>query len=564
MKKIKPIIVFCVALLLIALAAAGCSQMDTTQIYFHNALSVDKSEYKTELSTNGYYLKSRGNSIALIKTTPDGLSMTGHFDHPKKRAFGYLAYGKYFISAHEGTTGIELSFYDTESEEFTDSFSPVRTLSLFGNFLRSEIIDGKFYAATFADKKRATEELNYKSFYDSVYGQTAITQTSCDGYTERGVIIVVVDLENVLNDVAAVFASGIYPTQLLMDKSGVYTVFQRYNLGFASDNIEKNGYMIFKHLPGTLEYAGEIVTSDEAVSLHVYNSNIFLVGYKYLTAYKSDLRYAWEYKRGNEDYFQIKDDKCFLNLTNYIDLNKLDKITTAVGNLYSGSSVEYGYELLTKTLLFKFERSPSSEYNYSLTIKNSESSNVLASATLGFPGSVNRLEGSTGYDADAKLLYFIADTKGSDTDGQYLYVFKIEGNLIKRLKTIEFYCKDTKGSKLELAALQASSVHKEATYYDIMRNGYIDRYDNSFSLVERLDIRKLITITFDTDGGSEVAQLFKEVGDKLTTPEIQAIECFKEGFRLVRWEVTEGRNKLYNFKTDITLKAVWEADEETP
>src|SRR5690554_6042107 len=66
------------------------------------------------------------------------------------------------------------------------------------------------------------------------------------------------------------------------------------------------------------------------------------------------------------------------------------------------------------------------------------------------------------------------------------------------------------------------------------------------------------TVTFDTDGGSEISAVIVEKGETVTEPEAPT----KDGFSFVEWQL-EG--ETFDFDTaitkDITLVAVWEEDE---
>ncbi len=63
---------------------------------------------------------------------------------------------------------------------------------------------------------------------------------------------------------------------------------------------------------------------------------------------------------------------------------------------------------------------------------------------------------------------------------------------------------------------------------------------------------KQVTVTFDTDGGTNIASVNIKKGEKITLPE----EPYKEGYDFYQWLVDD---KEFNFdekiKNDITIKA---------
>lgn len=72
------------------------------------------------------------------------------------------------------------------------------------------------------------------------------------------------------------------------------------------------------------------------------------------------------------------------------------------------------------------------------------------------------------------------------------------------------------------------------------------------------DTKDMITIKFDTDGGSEIEEMKVEKGSKTTLP-----GCEKEGYTLIGWFVdAEEIKDGYTFDKDITLTAKWEKIKE--
>ena len=74
---------------------------------------------------------------------------------------------------------------------------------------------------------------------------------------------------------------------------------------------------------------------------------------------------------------------------------------------------------------------------------------------------------------------------------------------------------------------------------------------------------KTLTVTFDSDGGSKVASKTIECGSALRLPASPK----KDGYKFVNW--TNAKGTVFADNTvlkcsDITLKANWEKDEETP
>ena len=69
------------------------------------------------------------------------------------------------------------------------------------------------------------------------------------------------------------------------------------------------------------------------------------------------------------------------------------------------------------------------------------------------------------------------------------------------------------------------------------------------------------TIAFNTDGGSSITDQIVVEGEKIIKP----TDPTKENSTFVRWEY---QNKEYNFNekvtSDMTLKAIWEDDDDTP
>lgn len=71
----------------------------------------------------------------------------------------------------------------------------------------------------------------------------------------------------------------------------------------------------------------------------------------------------------------------------------------------------------------------------------------------------------------------------------------------------------------------------------------------------KADWKQLKKITFDTDGGSPIAAVYADVGEKITRP----ADPVKEGFKLTGWV---NSNLFWYFKEDtvagdMTLKAQW-------
>lgn len=74
--------------------------------------------------------------------------------------------------------------------------------------------------------------------------------------------------------------------------------------------------------------------------------------------------------------------------------------------------------------------------------------------------------------------------------------------------------------------------------------------------------KDVITVSFDSDGGTKVNSIIIKKGELLTLPENPT----KEGYNFVRWE-DEKTTPIYNdalIENDVTLKAIWEkVNEET-
>ncbi|WP_300410833.1 cell wall-binding repeat-containing protein, partial [Lagierella sp.] len=77
------------------------------------------------------------------------------------------------------------------------------------------------------------------------------------------------------------------------------------------------------------------------------------------------------------------------------------------------------------------------------------------------------------------------------------------------------------------------------------------------TVLEKPVVEEYVTVTFDTNGGSEIAPIKVQKGKTVAKPE----DPTKEGLKFARWELD---GKEYDFNTpveeNITLKAVWSRD----
>lgn len=100
------------------------------------------------------------------------------------------------------------------------------------------------------------------------------------------------------------------------------------------------------------------------------------------------------------------------------------------------------------------------------------------------------------------------------------------------------------------------------TDVDVMENfnRILALYDTVASSVAELEDSQLFKVTFDSDGGSDVATQYIIEGDKVNEP----ANPTKTDFIFVKW-IDESEEE-YDFAESVTshknLKAIWEAETE--
>ena len=105
-----------------------------------------------------------------------------------------------------------------------------------------------------------------------------------------------------------------------------------------------------------------------------------------------------------------------------------------------------------------------------------------------------------------------------------------------------------------------SRIKQVDTDMDVMEN--LNRVyaliDTVATSVSNLQDSQLFKVTFDSDGGSSVANQYVIEGDKVVEPE----DPTKEGYTFVKWMNGE---EEYDFDSEVEdhleLTATWEADE---
>ena len=79
---------------------------------------------------------------------------------------------------------------------------------------------------------------------------------------------------------------------------------------------------------------------------------------------------------------------------------------------------------------------------------------------------------------------------------------------------------------------------------------------NNLSLTGKYDKLKTFTVKFDSNGGSKVNSVTVTEGDTITSPDIERVGYYLEGWYL--------NDNVYDFElpvtTNITLKAKWEKE----
>lgn len=548
MKKFNILLVVLIMLLLFSFTGCEDKEKLLKEVIYKEHIETIAGQLIQEPHLNGYILKMKKKTVAVIKENNGVLEETGYFDYKTTNVDGYLTYNNYLIEAssdddHETLT---VKIFDTNSDDFILSFKPAREFRVFGKSTRIEILGSRLCAVTFINSTVLSEKgnVNRQNCEDSLNNTAPVKNYETNGFDTRGYFMLSLDLNNVKGTATAAYFTGLYPKhQFLIDENSIYTLFF-----LDKDEAKDKKYIIFKHSLATLEQTAKLEVN-KVINIHLYNQSLYvltdttgLFNSNYtLTSYDSSLNKLTKTGISTTNNFTFNQDKLILSPFIYYDLSDPKNLIRKESDTPT--------ENIRFTIEDKYICIIEPEHKITITDLNQ---NVL----LNFNTALTLIPSAVHFDGETNTFSFICK-KTDNLNSQFFgYSYSVVNKEAVIIAEISLYKYSNEITDDENETLEISSYYYSNGRFFVLRNEYVDIYDAHFNLQSRLDLQRYHTVFFDTDGGTVVEPLIVIEGSKLTREFLDNINCTKNGFILSYWHEINGL-KVYNIKSDLYLKAIW-------
>lgn len=525
---------------------------------------------------DNYILRVRNKQLGLFKRESSGLANVGFYDTGRGTPTRLVSYGNKFAAFAELTTTVEVSLYDATAAT-KERFVPSRTMVFKGELFNVEIFGSVMYVTTLFNETHYGGGDGSSVTYIDNNETKAVEYSSIDEYDYRGFIVAAVDLDSLSLKQSPVYICGLSPKKLTIDGNNIYTEFNTFK--GKGIRAEKNSTLFSLHDLNSLQYKSGLETSDEIVSHIVSGDNLAVLfvdsGYERGNpAYKFKLRLfngnmkeqgkydykavvAFEYNKtiygNNYDCYltenslklMLPDDNGAVAITT-LDFSVPKKITKtnssgpALVKKYSSSKISG-----TNALVLLSEYSPGSSKLTAVYDRNNAEYIYFAEAEI--------IKGNIKLFAENGYLY---GYRYRSLEEKTFVVYKISGTI-----QLKYSMTPPGQTYVETAAAAVTGAAARGKEFFFLSNGYVHTYNDGNGAAASGDTRNMFTVSFDSDGGSNVNDIYLEKGDKLTTQMINGLKSYKDGYSLYKWVETDGK-KLYNINSDLNLKAVWIAAED--